>query len=286
MVIKKIRYLSMICLASTALVALPALAQQKTGEPPMPKPLKTMADEGAQIRYMGGDLGLNAWLAIHKGQEQYFYATPDGRAMVLGLLFETETGRMVTMEQIRKIQKESGGVLDMFAAPAPEAKPDPNAGEAKIKTPAEKMYDDIEAANSIPFGNKDAPVMYAFMDPQCQHCHAFMDDLRKDFLPNGAVQLRMIPVGFNRDSLAQAAFLLGAPDPEQRFIRHLDGDKLALPISYDINQQGVERNMSVMQGWKFNVTPMIVYRSVSGEVKIIQGRPKDLPALIKDLSAK
>lgn len=265
-----------------------AALAQKAGEPPMPKPLKTMVDEGAQVRYIGSELGLNGWLAIQKGKEQYFYATPNGEAVVMGLLFETETGRLVTMDQIRKIQKESGDVLSLFSeAPRPEEKPAEVAtADLALKSPAEKMFEDIEATNQITFGEASAPVVYAFMDPQCPHCHAFMQDLRKTYLPNAQVQLRMIPVGFNKDTLAQAAFLLGAPDAENRFLRHLDGDKLALPVSYDINQQGVERNMSVMQGWKLNVTPLIVYRSGKGEVKIIQGRPKDMAAMVRDLTAK
>lgn len=286
MAIRKILFFVMVCAVVAGAAIAPAQAQ-KPGEPPMPKPLKTMADEGAQIRYIGSELGLNGWLAIHKGQEQYFYATPAGDAMILGLLFETETGRLVTMDQIRKVQEESGGVLDMFSQPAREEKPAATAvQDLTIKSPAEKMFEDIEATNQVAFGDEKAPVIYAFMDPQCPHCHSFMQDLRGNYLSNGVVQLRMIPVGFNKDTLAQAAFLLGAPDAADRFLRHLDGDKMALPVSHDINQQGVERNMSVMQGWKLNVTPLIVYRSAKGEVKIIQGRPKDLSEMIRDLPAK
>lgn len=282
---KNFLFSSVLC--ATLTLAVPALAQQKAGEPPLPKPLQTLAQEGAQIRFMGNEYGMNAWLTIQKGQEQYFYTTPKGDAMIMGLMFETETGKLVTMDQIRKLQEESGNVLSLFSEPLPEEeKVDLAVDALKVKSPAEKMYEDVESANYISFGKKEAPIVYAFIDPQCPYCHAFVQDLRANYLPNGLVQLRMIPVGFKEETLAQSAFLLGAPDADTRFLRHLDGDKMALPISYDINQQGVERNMAIMQSWKLNVTPLIVYRSGKGDVKIIQGRAKDLPGMVKDLTTK
>ncbi|MCD8563117.1 MAG: hypothetical protein LRY54_03540 [Alphaproteobacteria bacterium] len=54
----------------------------------------------------------------------------------------------------------------------------------------------------------------------------------------------------------------------------------------DINQQGVQRNLAVMQSWKFSATPMVVYRAKDGSVKIVRGRPQDTAALIADLGAR
>lgn len=291
-------------------------AEKKPADPPLPKPLQTMADQGAQLRYMGREYGMDAWVAIQRGREQFFYVTGAGDAMIMGLLFDTETGRMVTMDQVQKVQQESGGVLDLFAARRPEAAADDAApssvleagnnaraqieanvaggnitgasvagvaGAGAIQTPAEKMMADIESANYITLGQAGAPVVYAFIDPQCPYCHAFVQDLRANYLQNGLVQLRLIPVGFRDETRAQAAFLLGAPDAADRFMRHLDGDKDALPVANDINQQGVQRNMAVMQAWKLDVTPLIVYRARTGDVKIIQGRAKSIQNLIADL---
>jgi thiol:disulfide interchange protein DsbG len=44
------------------------------------------------------------------------------------------------------------------------------------------------------------------------------------------------------------------------------------------------RNLAIMQSWKFNVTPMIVYRAKDGSVKIVRGKPKDLDALVNDIA--
>lgn len=290
MVGKKILFIAMVCLVSAGLSAA-AHAQGASGAntPKMPKPLETMALEGAQIRYMGNEMGMEGWLAIHKGQEQYFYVTPKGDALVMGLMFETESGRLVTIDQVARLQRESGGVLDLFSATRPAEGAAPAAAKpsmADIKTPSEKLMEDVENSNFVPLGAPTAPAVYAFIDPQCPHCHSFIQDLRGDYLTNNMVQVRMIPVGFRDETRAQAAFLLGAPDGAERFLRHLDGDGNALPVTYDINQQGVERNMAVMQAWKLNVTPLIVYRAGDGAVKIVQGRPKSIPALIADLNKR
>lgn len=270
---------------SLALVAVhPARAQGSEAVPAMPAPLKTLAEQGAQVRYMGTDNGMESWLTIKNGQEQYFYVTPDHQAMVMGLMFSMD-GKLKTLEQVRNLQMESGGVLDMFAEKAPEVEAPKklSTDELKVKPQSERLMEDIESANWLPLGKDDAPALYAFIDPQCPHCHDFIQDLRANYLPNGLVQLRMIPVGFREETKAQAAFMLAAPDAAQRFLRSLDGEAGALPVSYDINQQGVERNLAIMQAWKMNVTPLIIYRSKDGTVKIIQGRAKDLPAVIADL---
>jgi len=261
-----------------------AMAQQR--EPKLPPPIQTLQDEGAQVRYLGRDLGMDGWIAIKGGKEQYFYATPDGKAIVLGLLFDAE-GKIITMRQVKELQDKSGGVLGFLTEEVPE-KAAPGERFSKLpatefKTPSEQLFDDVTASNWIPLGKEGAPVIYSFMDPQCPHCHAFMKDIKANYIDNGLIQVRMIPVGFKEQSKAQAAFLLAAPTPQDRWYKHLEGDESALPASSQINQQGVERNMAVMQSWKLDVTPLTVYRSKDGSVKIVQGRPQSIPSILADL---
>lgn len=263
-----------------------AVAQEEK-VPPLPAPLENMVKEGAQVRYLGKQAGMEGWISILRGKEQYFYVTPDREAFVMGLLFNKD-GKMMTLRQVQALQKKEGAELDVFAS-APEEKPSPFEAIASgqvdkaFKTPAEQLYNDLENSNWIPLGQRGAPVVYTFIDPQCPYCHAFVNDLRKDYLNNGMVQLRIIPVGFRDETRAQAAFLLSVPSPRDRYFRFLDGDKEALPVSQDINQQGVQRNLAIMQSWKLNVTPLTVYRGQDGDVKIVQGRPQDLPAMLADV---
>lgn len=275
-------------LSALVIMSSAALAQTTGTEapPPMPAPLETLAKQGAQLRYLGRQGQLDGWIAIQNGQEQYFYVTPDREQVLLGLLFD-KTGKMITMDQVAKLQKEGGEVLDILkSAPRAEAATPQSstAGDItkELKSPSEQMFADIEQTNWVALGNTAAPVVYMFIDPQCPYCHDFMKSLRKD-IEGGRVQVRLIPVGFRDDTRAQAALLLAVPNAQERWFKHLDGDQQALPVTPGVNEQGVERNMAVMQSWKLNVTPLSVYRAQDGKVKIVQGRAKDLKAFVSDL---
>lgn len=257
--------------------------------PALPAPIQNLVDEGAQIRYLGRDYGLDAWITIKNGQEQYFYVTPDGEAIMMGVLFNNK-GKLVTVDQVQRLQDQGDALLDVLAddksfAGLPANTPGDEVSY-EFKSPAEQLYHEIENSNWVPVGRPGAPLLYSFIDPQCPHCHAFMDDLRAEYIEKGLVQVRMIPVGFRDETKAQAAFLIATPNPAERWFRHMDGDETALPAKTGINQQGVQRNLAIMQSWKLNATPMIVYRDLNGEIKIVQGRPKDLPGMIADIGAR
>lgn len=263
-----------------------AFAQSKSAIPDVPEALQALSERGAQMRYLGREHGMDGWIAIYQGQEQYYYITQDGKAFVTGLMFGSD-GRPVTIEQVQKLQSQSGDVLDLLAqgaAPAQAPTQAPTISETlNAKSPAERMFADIENSNTVRLGSANAPVIYSFVDPQCPHCHKFITELKKDYIETGLVQVRLIPVGFQQGSLAQAAVLLASPDAEERFYKHLDGDQTALPAKSDISTQAIQKNMALMQAWKFNVTPLTVYRSASGEIKIIRGVTKDIPGMIADL---
>jgi thiol:disulfide interchange protein DsbG len=263
-----------------------ARAQDTGGVPEMPEPLQELVNQGAQVRYLGKDYGLDSWITIKNGQEQYFYVLPDKSAFMMGVLFDSK-GKLVTVQQVQRLQAQGDTLLDSLATGFGDVGAEKDARvDAEFKTPSERLFNDITLSNWVPLGQAGAPVAYVFIDPQCPHCHEFIKDLRADYLDKGRIQLRIIPVGFKEETVAQAAFLLAAPDPQDRWYKHMDGDATALPAKADINQQGVQRNLALMQSWKFDVTPMVIYRGKDGTVKIVRGRAKDIPAFINDLGAR
>lgn len=281
------RFLALLSLMMV--LAAPSFAQTaaKGSMPEIPEALQALADRGAQLRYLGTQHGLDGWIAIYQGQEQYYYVTGDKKAFVTGLMFGND-GQPITIEQVRELQAQGGDVLDLLAeGGAPPAEPPKTiesvASSMKTQTPGERMFESVENSNWIRLGQEGAPVIYSFIDPQCPHCHEFITKLRKDYIDKGLIQVRIIPVGFLAGSLEQASFLLAAPNAEELFYKHLDGDKEALPTKSDISTQAIQKNMALMQAWKFNVTPLTTYRSGTGEVKIIRGVAKDIQALIADL---
>lgn len=257
--------------------------QTPAKEPAAPAMIANLSKSGAQVRYLGRAEGYDGWIAIHGGQVQYFYNQPGTDGIISGLLMDG-SGHLITAQQIKALQAKSGGALEPLAqtdtaTPKKQTLP-------QFKTPAEQLYDDVSNANWLALGSKNAPYIYTFIDPQCPHCHDLLTDLRHSYIEAGTLQVRIIPVGFTEDSAAQAAFLLAAPDPQDKLFKHLDGDKTALPVTPGINEQGVERNLAIMQSWKLDVTPISVYRSGSGQIKIIRGRIQDPRAVLADLAPK
>ena len=270
------------------LFCLPLSAQAQSNLPDMPEALQLLTERGAQVRFLGKKHGMDGWVAIYQGQEQYYYVTPNGEGFLMGIMFDKD-GEMVTLKQVRDLQQQSGDVLDSLAVD--KKFDDQDLSKAiketnkafEYKSPAERMFADVSNSNWIKFGSNDAPVIYSFMDPQCPHCHQFMEDLKENYIEKGLVQVRMIPVGFRDDTLAQAAFLLAAPDASERWFKHLEGDETALPIQNTISTQGIQKNLALMQAWKFSVTPMTIYRGKDGKVKIIRGRASNMVDILADL---
>ncbi len=283
--IKHVTRLS-ILLLSAGVFCFPAHAQDNTLLPRLPEPIQSLVDQGAQIRFLGRDRGLEGWIAIKNGQEQYFYVLPNDGGFITGILFD-EKGNAVTVDQVSRLRAQGDDLLDKLTADAPVTKPSDakQAEKYEFKTPAEQLFYDVEQSNWVPVGKAGTPLFYSFIDPLCPHCHEMMRDLRP-YIEAGKVQVRMIPVGFRDETRAQAAYLMATPAPESVWWAHMDGDASALPVRQEINQQGVQRNLSVMQSWKLSVTPLLIYRGKDEKVKIIRGKPKDLDSLIDDLGAR
>jgi len=224
--------------------------------------------------------------------------TPDRQAIVTGILFNNK-GDAVTLRQVNQLRQKEGPALDTLAGFIPAEKDgtskaaeianfeNPQAlAESVSKSKSEQLYEAVMAANSITLGsNKNAPVIYTFIDPECPHCHDMVKDVRESgFLEKGDLQVKIIPVGLiSETSLQEAAYLLAAPNPQELLFKHLDGEPNVLLADPSINTQGVQRNMALMQDWKFDVTPFSIYRDASGKVKILRGRPNTLKKVVAEL---
>jgi thiol:disulfide interchange protein DsbG len=274
-------------------------------QPETPLPIQNLVSNGAQLRYLGRDYGLDGWLVLKNGQEQYFYSTQDGQAIMMGILFNNK-GDTITLKQINQLRKKEGPAIDKLAGfenapsmPTPDAPQMSNASptvapnftnpealiKSAVKPKSEQLYDGVVASNWIKLGQDSAPVIYTFIDPECPHCHDLIKNIRKSgYLEQGLLQLRLIPVGvLTENSLAEASFLLASPTPEKDLYRHLDGEKGVLLVDKNVNTQGVQKNIKLMQDWKLDMTPFSVYRTRDGKVKVLQGVPDDLKKIITEL---
>ncbi len=290
------RFLAVLICTLMPVAAVAASPAQDPNLPPLPTPLKNLVAEGAQIRYLGRENGLDGWVTLKGGQPQYFYVTPDQQSIVMGILFNNK-GDAVTMRQVNDLRGKDNA-LDQLAgfpslakdnsaaAPAtPELTAEALIEKTQPASKADQLYQAVTNANWLELGKAEAPVIYAFIDPECPHCHDLIQDVRKSgFLENGMLRLRLLPVGLiSEKSLQEAAFLLATDKQQEMLFKHLDGEANVLLADPNANTQGVQRNMALMQEWKVDVTPFSVYKDVNGKVKILKGRPNDLKKLVAEL---
>lgn len=271
-----------------------SVSNAHAADPAMPPPIQELVKDGAVARYLGDDQGLKGWVTFKGGQEQYFYTTPDGQGIVMGILFNPK-GDVITMRQIEQLRAREGKTLDRLAGITPQqsataetpvtAPTTAPAPQTKPKNKSEQFFADIEQANWITLGDKTAPVMYSFIDPQCPHCKELINGFKKaGVLDNGQLQLRLIPVGMlSEESLYQSAFLLASPTAALDLLKLVEGNQNAVPVDKNLPTLGVEKNLSLMQRYKIDVTPFSVYRNKKGEVKILRGKPKNIKNLMKEL---
>ena len=290
---------------------------QATNTMAYPDYIQSLADKGAQVRFLGNDLGLSGRMTVKDGHKQFVYATPNQEAYVVGVLLD-RTGKLITADQIDRYIKANPAYLQQQfqqyqppkAIPAPtpvpttqvapkptpvvtaSATPTPTTSTISIQpvkvdtdSPSEKLLKILKAGNWVEFGKPTAPLVYAFIDPECSHCHQFIADLReKKSYETSDIRTRLLPVGImGKESLYEAAKLIDELHPQKAFFDHMDGDEFALPVDEKYNIQKVQENMAIMQDWELDVTPFVIYRNKMGQVKIIRGRPKDIDALLTDI---
>ena len=285
----------------------PAVASAPVSTPTGPDPktnpgLQLIMRSGAKLYYLGNQGGLDGWLILKDGQIQFVYAAPDGKHVLLGGLFgpngEDETaaqadGVMAANPEVREAMNNvTRQTLDSakatLAGDMQKAKTDqflaPTVPAVSI-SPGERIYQDMFAAKGVAVGkNLSAPLLFMVIDPDCPHCQATWRMLR-DFVFNSALQIRLIPIGNeNSDSERAAAQLLRVSNPLEAWNKYVDGDKSQLAGNADPKLVAdVQSNHLMIDDWDLQSTPIIVYRGKDGKVKIEQGEPDKVAAIVGDI---
>jgi hypothetical protein len=82
----------------------------------------------------------------------------------------------------------------------------------------------------------------------------------------------------------QAAQLLVSKNPLEAWDKYAGGDQKALDGAVDeIALKAVVANLNLVSKWNIKGYPYIVYRGKDGRIKIVQGRPERMAAILLDL---
>ncbi len=238
--------------------------------------LRTFEEKGGVVNYLGHSHGLDGWIIRGpEGSAQYAYTNKEG-ATLLGMLFSSDA-KMVTKTQIHSyIARQEGSQAAIPGA------------ELSHLSNAERVYADIEGrSNWIQLGKKEAPYIYTFVNPHCDHCHDFLNKVMPH-IDSGKLSVRLIPYGTHPENKLGAQILLSEEKPLSAIISLLKGkNKLGEDQKNKIKPDAETKvllNNFFAQELVPNAPPFTIYRKVTdGSLSVISGIPKNLISLLADL---
>ena len=278
---KTIRYFKSILVALAGgflfLYTVPsALAQDKH---PMLLDLQT---KGYTVDYLGQALGLDGWVIRNaQDQAQYAYTTSEG-GLIMGLLFD-HGGEIHTAKQVQEMRDIIKGNSQ---AAAPIAK---SAQSTDKVSRAERLYAEVEGAYWFGTQNTDAPYIYTFINPTCDHCAEYWRDHMKSLVDDGSLQVRFIPFGAGWDNKSAAAALLQAEKGIDLWNTYTDDSDHSVLTSNVQNIKAatwdqVKYNTQLFAKWNLPTVPFTIYRApVDGKIKILSGVPTNPMMVLADM---
>lgn len=269
--------------------------------------IQNLKKNGGILHYMGTRSSLHGFLLVKQGQIQMLYVTPDKKSVFIGALF-ADDGNVVTTDQVKDLgarNKDVAAILDGSAQqsidliragveeggvaelPYNEASVMPTNKRLPLlrTSPGERLVMDLKASSGVLLGNTKAPELLMVVSPNCYHCKKTWDGLRQA-VKSGKLQVRLIPIARNPkgDEIRIAAQLLRSKDPLSAWEAYVAGNKSALKGEPDKEAyRAIVANRVMTDRWNIMGTPYLVYRGQDKAIKIVQGRPERMAAVLADL---
>ena len=278
---------------STDRMVVPLPPVGRIGEPvPKAKPdgpttsdvpaLEHIRSAGATLTELVPSHGLRTVFARHGTKFQVFYVTPDGQAVVGGVMWDA-SGKNVTRAQVASIPGTIPTVTIGPDVPSHTAMGDaPGVGAAA--TPALVLTAERTAHGIL--GSPSAPKLWMFIDPMCSYSIRAMDAL-KPYVTAGRVQLAVIPVSvldYEDHGKSTAAAQLMLSQPMHNMVQAWQDHQLTgSPDPAAIVK--LASNMATADALHLKGTPTFIWRRADGTEGMSAGVPPDLDTLLASISS-
>ncbi|MFA6279414.1 MAG: hypothetical protein WC612_01295 [Bdellovibrionales bacterium] len=275
--------------------------------------LANLVKSGGKLYFIGERSGMPGWFIIKDGQVQIIYLSPDRQTALIGGMFSVQ-GENVTTPQISALVEKNAEVKallsgsaqqqrEVYNAGAPDGAGSVPAGEQSAEpaskngqgingmpsaslSPGERLMQDLKAAAGVTVGQNESAELIMVVAPGCPNCKRTWLELR-DSVKANKIQVRLIPVynSTGGEEIRVAAQLLKTPNPLDAWNRYVDGDQTALAGEPDdMARRAVIANLNLVAKWNIQGYPYLVYRGKDGRIKIVQGKPERMAAVLTDLS--
>ncbi len=275
--------------------------------------LMNLVKSGGKLYFLGERSGMLGWFIIKDGQVQIIYLSPDKQTALIGGMFSAQ-GENVTSPQISALVEKNTEVKallsgtaqqqrEVYNAGAPDGAGSVPAGEHKAEaasqggaslgglpsaalSPGERLMQDLKAAAGVTMGQNESAELIMVAAPDCPNCKKTWMELR-DSVRNNKIQVRVVPVynSTGEGEIRVAAQLLKTANPLEAWDRYVEGDAAALAGEPDdMARRAVIGNLNLVAKWNIQGYPYMVYRGKDGRIKIVQGKPERMAAVLTDLS--
>jgi thiol:disulfide interchange protein DsbG len=232
-----------------------------------------------QLRTIGGkDVielsaahGLRALFLRNGSRFQVFYATPDGQRVIPGVLWDAN-GKDLTRDQLASVP----GAIPTVTIGG-------DTGRAAAVEPPSLMRL-AEAASYGAVGNRDAPVLWMFIDPQCSVSVRAMQQLQP-YVASGRIHLNVIPLSlldYEDGGLSTRSAIRLIEAPSGQMVQAWESGSRPDGSSAD-GERRLRGNMDVAAAIGLRGTPTFLWRKADGTEGRLDGLPDNFSALIASM---
>lgn len=239
---------------------------------------------------LGERHGLRAAVVRSGTQFQVFYATPDGTAVIPGIMWDA-TGRNLTRDHVAGVP---GAIPTVTIGDVPPQATAPNrvplpeslatAARGRPADPPSSPRAGLSASGTIyagSIGNADAPELRMFIDPRCGYSEQAMMRLQP-LVANGRVRLTVIPIAIldphnGGESTRATLAMLSKPSGEM-LAAWGRSDLSGAPSSEAAGR--LQANMAAAAAIGLRGTPTFLWRRADGSEGRQDGLPNDVGALV------
>lgn len=222
------------------------------------------------ITRMGRAAGFDGLFVRSGDHFQVFYASPDGQAVVPGILRDAD-GKNLTRQQMQGVP---GAIptVELQDGPAPIASVDNNP---------EPSLAAIQKASFGTVGSSAAPEVFMIIDPQCIYSVRAYQQLQP-YAAAGKIRLSLVPVSIldhedqGRSTRSALALLSKAPSDIPGSWQRGDTSGPSTPDG----QQRLAGNMAIATSIGLKGTPTLIWKDHDGKALRIDGIPTDIGALL------
>jgi thiol:disulfide interchange protein DsbG len=270
--------------AGAGLSAVPVIAADQIARVPA---LRRIASNGAELLDIGIEHGMRGVFARKGGAFQVFYITPDGQAVIGGVMWSA-TGKNITRQQVTPIDGAIPTVMihTVAASSANEPATPDRLAASTIRPASAPVLHAVASAIWGTAGKPEAPKLWVFIDPLCGFSTRAMGQLQ-GYVAAGRVQLAVIPISVldyedqGRSTTAAKAMLGMAPNAMVEAWRQNKMNGPAEPAA----DARLAANMAAAAAIGLRGTPTFLWRRADGTEGRSDGLPDQLDALIASLGS-